>query len=280
MTWIMLLVVIASSMWVGVDAGKRDWPKGKPWQWVVGSLLLWIVVFPVYLWRRNRVPLKALSKDQKTALEPAAEHVREHVRVLPKVAAPAADQRATPTPSPTAVPIPTGGNTISDLERLATLHANGALDDAEFRAAKQRLLMVSTASAVSPAGVASAAPGAGRGMGAPLAAGAAGVAGGLLLGNVGGASAAPTAGEPVSETINYHETFTGPDGEATTVDGTMESTVTFDDSGDAHVEVHDSGTVDVAGDTSHYDSDVSGDVDLGGTTEEGGWFLDGLFDLF
>jgi hypothetical protein len=43
----------------------------------------------------------------------------------------------------------------------------------------------------------------------------------------------------VSETVNYHETFTGPDGEATTIDGTIESTVTFDDSGDAHVEIHD-----------------------------------------
>ena len=83
----------------------------------------------------------------------------------------------------------------------------------------------------------------------------------------------------MSETINYHETFTGPDGEATTIDGTMESTVTFDDSGDAHVEMHDSGTVDVGGDTSHYDSDMSGDVDLAGT-EEGGGFLGGLFDLF
>ena len=53
----------------------------------------------------------------------------------------------------------------------------------------------------------------------------------------------------------------------------------FDESGDAHVEIHDTGTVDVGGETSHYDSDVTGDVDLGGT-EEGGGFLDGLFGLF
>jgi hypothetical protein len=82
----------------------------------------------------------------------------------------------------------------------------------------------------------------------------------------------------VSETVNYHETFTGPDGEATTIDGTIESTVTFDDSGDAHVEIHDTGTVDVGGETSHYDSDVTGDVDLG-ATEDGGGFLSSLLDL-
>jgi hypothetical protein len=177
-------------------------------------------------------------------------------------------------------PSPTGTEMISGLERLATLHANGALDEAEFRAAKARVLADSAPSAVPPDGFASAAPRSGTGIsGAPLAAGAAGVAGGLLLSNVSGASAAPAAGEPVSETINYHETFMGANGETTTIDGTTESTVTFDDSGDADVEIHDTGTVDVGGDTSHYDGDVTGDVDLGGT-EEGGGVLDGLFNLF
>ena len=84
----------------------------------------------------------------------------------------------------------------------------------------------------------------------------------------------------MSETINYHDTFTGPDGEAMTIDGTMESTVTFDDAGDAHVDIHDSGTLDLGGETSHFESDMSGDVDLGGVTEEGGGFLSGLLDLF
>jgi hypothetical protein len=217
----------------------------------------------------------ALKSSKKNAPQPpAAAHV------LPTVAEPAADQRATQAPSATPAPRPTLSNMTSELERLAKLHANGALDEAEFRAAKARLLAAGSVTPVAPGGVTSVAPRAATGMSAPLVAGAAGVAGGLLLGNVGGASAAPTAGEPASETINYHETFTGPDGEATTIDGTMESTVTFDDSGDAHVEVHDSGTVDLGGEASHYDSDVSGDVDLGGTTEEGGGFLSGLFDLF
>jgi hypothetical protein len=103
----------------------------------------------------------------------------------------------------------------------------------------------------------------------------------MLLANVAGASAAPTADAPSSETIHYHETFTGVDGETTTIDGTMDSNVTFDDSGNAHVEIHDTGTVDVGGDTSHFDNDMSGDVDLGDTaTGDGGGFFDNLFDLF
>jgi hypothetical protein len=168
---------------------------------------------------------------------------------------------------------------ISELERLAALHSNGALDDAEFRVAKERLLSAPTVFAAPLSGGASAVASGGRGIGAPLAAGAAGLAGGLMLSNVTNASAAPTAGAPESETINYHETFTGPDGETTTIDGTMESSVTYDDSGDAHMEIHDAGTVDVGGDTSAYSSDVGGDVDLGGAADGGG-FLDGLFDLF
>jgi Short C-terminal domain len=282
-TWIILLVVIASTVWVGIDAKKRDM---GPWTWVAGCLLLWLVVLPVYLVRRRNVPLKTSGGDQNSALKPPAV-----APALPKVVEPPAAQRAaSPAPSLTPAAGSTSGNVISDLERLATLHANGTLDEAEFRAAKSRLLAdsptfpVPPSSApfpVPPSSVPSAAPATASGFrGAPLAAGAAGVAGGLLLGNVSGASAAPTAGEPISETINYHETFTGPDGEAMTIDGTMESTVTFEDSGDAHVEMHDSGTVDIGGDTSAYESDITGDVDLGGATEEGGGFLSGLFDLF
>ena len=205
-----------------------------------------------------------------------AQAVFNHVAmVLPTVEEPAGSQ---PLTAPASSPL--GSDMVSELERLATLHTNGALDEAEFRAAKARLLADSAATAVRPNDVASAAPRVATGIGgAPLAAGAAGVAGGLLLGNVSGASAAPTAGEPVTETINYHETFTGPDGETTTIDGSTESTVAFDESGDAHVEIHDTGTVDVGGDTSHYDSDVTGDVDLG-AAEDGGGFLGSLFDLF
>ena len=82
--------------------------------------------------------------------------------------------------------------------------------------------------------------------------------------------------------MHYHETFTSSDGHTMTIDGTTESTVSFDESGDAHVDFHDSGTMDIDGDVTSYESDMTGDVDLGdsGDVGEGGGFLDGLFDLF
>jgi hypothetical protein len=59
----MLLVVVGTAVWVGVDASQRDFSRSsfasKTWHWVVGTLLLWIVVFPVYLAKRGHVPLKS-----------------------------------------------------------------------------------------------------------------------------------------------------------------------------------------------------------------------------
>ena len=58
----MLLVVIVTTLWVAYDASQRDWRSSsfanRAWKWVAGSLLLWIVVFPVYLFKRGSVPLK------------------------------------------------------------------------------------------------------------------------------------------------------------------------------------------------------------------------------
>jgi hypothetical protein len=53
------ILVVPTAVWIGFDAAKRDWPKGSSTPvWVVGTLLLWIIVFPFYLWKRGRVPLK------------------------------------------------------------------------------------------------------------------------------------------------------------------------------------------------------------------------------
>ena len=58
MTVLLLLVVVATAVWVGVDASGRDWSGDRfansPTKWIVGMLLLWIIVFPVYLARRGR----------------------------------------------------------------------------------------------------------------------------------------------------------------------------------------------------------------------------------
>jgi hypothetical protein len=38
---VLLLVVVASTVWVGFDSTGRDWSE-----WFIGCLLLWIIVFP------------------------------------------------------------------------------------------------------------------------------------------------------------------------------------------------------------------------------------------
>jgi hypothetical protein len=56
---IVLLVVVGTVIWVGVDASRRDWGNGAgTGTWVIGCILLWIVVFPVYLAKRGKAPLK------------------------------------------------------------------------------------------------------------------------------------------------------------------------------------------------------------------------------
>jgi hypothetical protein len=69
----------------------------------------------------------------------------------------------------------------------------------------------------------------------------------------------------------------------------MDSTVAFDESGGAHVEIHDQGTTTVGGDEYDYSTDLSGDValdgdlesdvDLGSDDDDGGLFdtIGGLF---
>ncbi|HEY7795235.1 MAG TPA: hypothetical protein VIA10_14615 [Gaiellaceae bacterium] len=51
-----------SIVWIGLDARKRDFSSSrfasKTWQWVVGAIFLWIIVFPVYLFKRGTAPLK------------------------------------------------------------------------------------------------------------------------------------------------------------------------------------------------------------------------------
>jgi hypothetical protein len=70
------LVVVGSIIWVGVDSSKRDWSDVKgsggtsTTTWVVGCALLWIVIFPMYLFKRGNAPFKtetAASTSASTA---------------------------------------------------------------------------------------------------------------------------------------------------------------------------------------------------------------------
>ena len=59
--WILLIIVIATSIWVGVDASTIGVKKGQmkglldmgPVGWTFTCLLFWIIGFPCYLAKRN-----------------------------------------------------------------------------------------------------------------------------------------------------------------------------------------------------------------------------------
>jgi hypothetical protein len=62
MAGLLALVVIGTTIWVGVDASGRDFSRSgisrSTGGWVLGSLLLWLVFFPLYLGQRGRAPRK------------------------------------------------------------------------------------------------------------------------------------------------------------------------------------------------------------------------------
>ena len=55
-------LLLAATVWVAADAGKRDWSNDKFARrqtiWIVGMVLLAVIVFPIYLFRRGRAPRK------------------------------------------------------------------------------------------------------------------------------------------------------------------------------------------------------------------------------
>lgn len=64
----LLLVVVGSSIWVGLDARQLGIRKGTtttgvldagPFGWFCCSLLLWIIAFPLYLANRSRLSMAA-----------------------------------------------------------------------------------------------------------------------------------------------------------------------------------------------------------------------------
>ena len=77
---IMFFVVIGSAIWVGIDASHRDFSgsgfASKTWHWVVGILLLWIVVFPIYLFQRGKAAEKGVVATGNVAPLPQPEMYR------------------------------------------------------------------------------------------------------------------------------------------------------------------------------------------------------------
>jgi hypothetical protein len=75
------LAIVGSVIWVGFDASKRDWSDVRgsggtgTGTWVVGCILLWIIVFPMYLVKRGNAPFK--TQTGSPIPPPSAQMYRE-----------------------------------------------------------------------------------------------------------------------------------------------------------------------------------------------------------
>lgn len=60
MTLFVFAVSVFAAAWVWYDASTRDWSRSRvaksAWQWALGTLLLWIVVLPLYVIKRRHAP--------------------------------------------------------------------------------------------------------------------------------------------------------------------------------------------------------------------------------
>lgn len=68
MVELILLVVVGTSIWVAIDArsGGDNWVA-----WSLGSLVMWIVVFPMYLFHRR--PASMAAEEEVAMISPAAQ---------------------------------------------------------------------------------------------------------------------------------------------------------------------------------------------------------------
>jgi hypothetical protein len=100
---LLALVVIGTTIWIGIDASQREWSDGfSTAAWVVGALLLWILVFPYYLVRRGKAPLKGSPSPAPVAsFQQAPPTLSAQGGQAPLVPAPRTTQYAPLTPAQT-----------------------------------------------------------------------------------------------------------------------------------------------------------------------------------
>lgn len=73
---LLLLLVVASSLWVLCDAKTLGIQKGQlsgfadmgPWGWFFASLLIWIIAFPLYLAKRGEYKRMLADPTRRSAV--------------------------------------------------------------------------------------------------------------------------------------------------------------------------------------------------------------------
>jgi hypothetical protein len=95
------VVVVGTTIWVGIDASKRDWSGGNTGTagWVVGCIALWIVVFPVHVAKRGKAPLKD-TPASPAALSPSGASYRSARTARSRCAATPNPARTVANPRP------------------------------------------------------------------------------------------------------------------------------------------------------------------------------------
>src|SRR5688572_7397741 len=138
------LLVVGSSIWMAMDSSRLGYDKRDirglaavgPTGWLLAGLFLWVVAFPLYLFKRNE--LKAAGERRRQALfGEQAPGVTLH---LPP--APAFWQAPGPGPNANS-PRPLGSedaDVADQIVKLAQLRESGILSDEEFQRGKSRLL--------------------------------------------------------------------------------------------------------------------------------------------
>jgi hypothetical protein len=71
---VIFLLILATWVWVALDANKRDWSQTKQGPettvgWIISVVFLWIIFFPLYVIRRREAPL--LSEASVTGSVPS-----------------------------------------------------------------------------------------------------------------------------------------------------------------------------------------------------------------
>lgn len=156
------LVVMASSIWMGVDAAKLGYDQREvpgfsmsPVGWFFVGLLLWFIAFPLYLTKRTELKasgeVRRLRQRAGLGMLPPGNYGQPGVGLYRQPQYGGQPQPVAPQPGghPQApgygapvgqAPAPAQIDLASEIIKLAAMRDQGLLTDDEFRQQKSKLL--------------------------------------------------------------------------------------------------------------------------------------------
>ena len=139
MTAVILIVVIGTSIWVGIDAANIG--AGKvgtgPVGWCLFCLLLWIIGFPVYLAKRSGIKAAVAASNVSVPTPVNAGQVAQNSVASPPGWYPPIAQSQQRVVEDTASDVTSKAD---ELVKFDALRQSGVLSQEEFNAEKAKLL--------------------------------------------------------------------------------------------------------------------------------------------